>query len=67
MQTFMSEAIVLEATLVSVLLALWMTWLVLRGLFHLMPATSSPVANRAVRPIRVAQSGQPANRRRDAA
>jgi hypothetical protein len=67
MQTFMSEAIVLEATLISVLLALWMTWLFLRGLFHLMPATSSAVASRAVRPIRVAVTGQPAHQRRDAA
>ena len=39
METFMNGAMVVEATLLSILLALWITWLGLRGLFRLMPAT----------------------------
>ena len=37
METFMSGAMVIEAALLSFLLALWMTWLGLCGLFRLMP------------------------------
>jgi len=62
MDTFMSEAIIVEALLGSVLLALWMTWLVLRGLFWLMPARKL-----ASQPVRVLAVRQFANRRRNAA
>jgi hypothetical protein len=48
MDNFLGEAIVLEAMLGSVLLALWMTWFLMRGLFKLMPATSGSTANRPV-------------------
>jgi hypothetical protein len=66
MENFMSEAVVLEAVLVSVLLALWMTWLGLRGLFLLVPATAKPGASQAVRPIRLATDAEQ-TRQRDAA
>ena len=72
METFMSGAMVVEGALLSFLLALWMTWLGLRGLFRLMPVTSGPVASRSlispiVQPIRSVANRQEANRRRDAA
>lgn len=67
MDTFMSEAIVLEAVLISVLLALWITWLLMRGLFLLMPATNHIAAPRPIRPIRLAANRQQANQRRNAA
>ena len=62
MDTFMSEAIIVEALLGSVLLALWMTWLVLRGLFWLMPAKKP-----ASQPVRVLAVRQFVGRRRNAA
>jgi hypothetical protein len=67
MDTFMSEAIVLEAVLISVLLALWVTWLLLLGLFRLMPATTTAAAIRPARPIRLIANRQQASPRRDAA
>jgi len=62
MDTFLGEAIVVEALLGSVLLALWMTWLVLRGLFWLMPARKP-----ATEPVRVLAVRQFVSRRRNAA
>jgi len=62
METFMSEAIIIEGALVSVLLALWMTWLALRGLFWLMPSKG-----RTPQPIRFFANREQGNRRRDAA
>ena len=44
METFMNGAMVIEGGLLSFLLALWMTWTGLRGLFRLLPATSAPAA-----------------------
>ena len=67
MDTFMSEAIILEATLVSVLLALWLTWLLMQGLFRLMPATAPANVNRPMSPIRLAAGGEPLSERRKAA
>jgi hypothetical protein len=52
METFMNAAVVIEAALLSSLLAVWITWLALRGLFELMPATA-----RHARPIRF-EAGQ---------
>ena len=40
METFMGTAVVIEAMLVSILLAVWVTWMGLRGLFRMMPALS---------------------------
>ena len=54
MESLMSGAMLIEVTLLSFLLALWVTWLGLSGLFRLLPSTSrdaSPVgymANRRV-------------------
>jgi hypothetical protein len=62
METFMSEAIILEALLASCLLALWITWLALRGLFLLMPAKTQIVP-----PVRSLPNRPPMPRRRDAA
>ena len=67
METFMSGAMVIEGAMLSFLLALWMTWLVLRGLFRLMPVTSTPVTDHTFQPIRFVANRQQGNRRRDAA
>lgn len=37
METFMSWSTVVEATLLSFFLALWITWMGLRSLFQLIP------------------------------
>ena len=62
MGTFMSGAMLIEGALLSFLVALWMTWLGLRGLFRLMPATSQ-----FVQPARFAANQQQRNRAREAA
>ena len=38
MRSFMSATFLIEVTFLSFLLALWITWLGLRGLFRLLPA-----------------------------
>ena len=67
METFMNGAMVIEGALLSFLLALWMTWLGLRGLFRLMPVRSSLATGRIIQPIRFVAKRQQGNRRRDAA
>jgi len=67
METFISGAMVIEAALLSFLLALWMTWTCLRGLFRLMPATSRPATGRTVQPIRFVANPQQGNRQSHAA
>jgi len=67
METFMSGVMVIEGALLSFLLALWMTWIGLRGLFRLMPATSSPATRHVGQPIRLVANRQVGNRQRDAA
>jgi len=62
METFMSGAMVIVAALLSFLLALWMMWMGLRGLFRLIPATA-----RFPQPIHAARNRQEAIRRREAA
>ena len=37
METFMNVMVLIETTLLSVLLAVWVAWMGLRGLFQLMP------------------------------
>jgi len=44
MESFMSGAMLIEVTLLSFLLALWMTWLGLSGLFRLLPVSSRNAA-----------------------
>jgi hypothetical protein len=39
METWMSWAILIEAAMLSFLMALWIAWMSLRGLFRMMPAT----------------------------
>lgn len=64
MQTFLSEAIVLDAALVSVLLAGWITWIGLHGLLWLLSAANRPTLNPGAQPIRViANRGQESRRR----
>lgn len=67
MDTFMSEAIILEAALISVLFALWLTWLLMQGLFRIMPATNHAPADPPVRPIRLISNQQRRDTRRNAA
>ena len=44
MRSFMSATFLVEVVFLSFLLALWLTWLGMRGLFHLLPHTSRTVA-----------------------
>ena len=37
MESFMNGAVLIEATLLSFLFGLWVTWIGLRGLFRLIP------------------------------
>lgn len=52
MQDFLGGVVIVNAELVSLLLALWMTWGLLRLLFRLMPASPARTAVPAVRPVR---------------
>jgi hypothetical protein len=67
MDTFMSEAIILEAAMVSVLLALWITSIALHGLFWLMSAIIRPMVSPLVQPIQGAAGHLQGNRGRTAA
>ncbi len=40
METWMSVAILIQAAMLSFLMALWIAWISLRGLFRMLPATS---------------------------
>jgi hypothetical protein len=62
METFLNGAIVIEAALLSFLLALCMTWLGLHGLFQLMPATA-----KIVQPVRLVASREIGDRQSNAA
>ena len=66
MQNFLSEAIVLDVALISVLLALWIAWFGLRGLFWLLSATSKPTSGPNAQPISVVASRGQESRRRAA-
>ena len=48
MESFMDIALLIEATMLSFLLALWITWMGLRGLFRIMPGARFDAA-----PIRI--------------
>ena len=39
METFMSGGLLIEATMLSFLVALWIAWMSLRGLFGMLPGT----------------------------
>jgi hypothetical protein len=72
METLMNGAMLVEAALLSFLLALWITWLVMSGLFRLMPATTRQIAaqtlgNTEVATVRFVAPRQSENRQRRAA
>lgn len=67
METFMSEAMVVEGALLSFLLALWMTWMALNGLFLLMPLTGKSAAARIPQPRRATENVTSAVRQHNAA
>jgi hypothetical protein len=67
METLMSGAMVVEGALLSFLLALWMAWLALSGLFRLMPITCRPISDPKVQPVRFVANRQERNRQRNAA
>ena len=52
MESWMSGMMLIEATMLSFLVALWITWMSLRGLFRMLPAsrlTPVPVRSAAQR------------------
>ena len=51
METWMNGAVVIEAAMLSFLMALWISWMSLRGLFRLLPATK-PMQSRFEPPHR---------------
>lgn len=67
MESFMSGAMVIEGALLSFLVALWMTWLALNGLFLLMPLTGKSAAVRDPQPRRAAANVTAAVRQHEAA
>jgi hypothetical protein len=44
MQALMGGVMLIEVTFLSFLLALWLSWMVLRGLFRMMPLFARPQA-----------------------
>jgi hypothetical protein len=62
MKSFMSVTFLFEVAFLSFLLALWITWWGLRGLFRLLPITSRSVAS-----VRYVANQRPRNRARQAA
>lgn len=69
MESFLNGTVMIEAGLLSVLLALWITWLALRGLFHgcalsLQPAMKTAAgANVATRRVSLAARSRESNLR----
>jgi hypothetical protein len=62
METFMGGAMMIETALLSFLLALWISWLGMRGLFRLMPAK-----NRSAAPVQFVANRHEGSRRQHAA
>jgi hypothetical protein len=67
MELLMNGAMLVEAVLLSFLVALWLTWLAMRGVFCLMPVTVRPAMVREVRQVPPMVSGRNAHERREAA
>lgn len=67
MEALLNGSILIEAVLLSFLLALWMMWLSLRGLFGLMPATSRVTTRGIALEPRIVARQQEAIRRSTAA
>jgi hypothetical protein len=62
MESFMGGAMLIEVAFLSFLLALWVTWLGLNGLFRLLPGT-----NQAASPVSYAANRRAGNLDRHAA
>jgi hypothetical protein len=62
MESYMGVAMLIEVTFLSFLLALWLAWQGLRGLFRMLP-----VASRNASPMRFAANQREGNRNRRAA
>jgi hypothetical protein len=62
MESFMNGTLLIETILLSFLLALWMTWLGLSGLFRLLPATRPHAA-----PVKFVANQRAGNRSQRAA
>jgi hypothetical protein len=67
MEALLNGSILMEAVLLSLLLALWMAWLSLHGLFRLMPVTSTATTQRTAAESRLAVGRQAAVRQSRAA
>jgi hypothetical protein len=67
MEILMNGAMLVEAVLLSFLLALWLAWLAMRGVFCLMPVTVRPATVREARQIPPMLSGRDVRARREAA
>ncbi len=63
MQALMGGVMLIEATFFSFLLALWLSWMVLRGLFRMMPLSTRPQRV----PVRPAAPGAASRAYRDKA
>jgi len=61
METWMNGAMVIQAAMLSFLMALWIAWMSLRGLFRMLPATK-----RNAIPIRSAAQRTPGSMERHA-
>ena len=61
MEALIGGVILIEAMLVSTLLALWITWLALRGLFWLMPGATRTAVTPAAESIQVVPSTKQEN------
>jgi hypothetical protein len=62
MESFVGGAILIEAGFLSFLLALWITWMGLNGVFRLLPATSRKASS-----IRFVSNQRASSRSRHAA
>ena len=67
MELLVNGAMLVEGVLLSFLLALWLTWLAMRGVFCLMPVTVRPATVREVRQVPPMISGGDVRARREAA
>ena len=67
MEKILNGTVVIEAVLLSFLVALWLTWSALRGLFRLMPVTARPGAKPEIVPVRGVRIQLRGTERREAA
>jgi hypothetical protein len=65
MENFISDAVVIQGAVFSVLLALFMTWLGLSGLFRVLPGTMHLSVPRSKSIARLAVAGAQNSRQRE--